>query len=143
MDLFLAGCQGVGLALAAGVFSGASGRHGPIGGLLLVAAMAGGAAVFGLSLEAEDHPVWPGVLAGAALAAFAFVVSRSFTEGARSRAGASGMTEALVALAGLVLAGLSLLLPPVSLLAFAGLLWLWGSRQRRETRKYEGLRTLR
>jgi hypothetical protein len=143
MDLFLAGCQGVGLALAAGVFSGASGRHGAIGVLLLVAAMIGGGALFGLSLEAEDHPLWPGAVAGAAVGAFAFVVTRAFTEAARSRAGAGGMTEALVALAGLVLAGLSLLLPPVSLLALVALLWLWGSRQSREARKYEGLRTLR
>ena len=50
---------------------------------------------------------------------------------------------ALIAFGGLVLAGFSLLVPPVSLLALAGLLWLWASRQRHEARKYEGLRSLR
>lgn len=143
MDLFLAGCQGVGLALAAGVFSGASGRRGAIGVFLLLAAMAGGAALFGWSLDEEDHPAWPGFIAGAACAAFAFVVIRGVAEGARARADASGMTEALIALGGLVLAGLSLLLPPVSLVAVVGLLWLSATRQRRDARKYEGLRSLR
>jgi hypothetical protein len=143
MDLFLAGCQGVGLALAAGVFSGASGRRGAIGAFLLLAAMAGGAALFGWSLDEEDHAAWPGFIAGAACAAFAFVVIRGVAEGARTRADGGGLTEALIALGGLVLAGLSLVAPPVSLLALAGVLWLWASRQRHEARKYEGLRSLR
>jgi hypothetical protein len=143
VDLFLAGCQGVGLALAAGIFSGSSGRRGTIGALLLVAALIGGAVLFGLSLDGEDHPAWPGVPLGAALAALAFVVARDVAEGARSRQGGAGASEALIALAGLALAGLSLVLPPVGLVALAGLAWLAVGRRRRSERKYEGLRTLR
>ena len=60
MDLFVAGCQGLGLALAAGIFAGASGRRDAVGTALLVIAVIGGAILIGLSLETEDHPAWPG-----------------------------------------------------------------------------------
>ena len=143
MDLFVAGCQGVGLALATGAFGGASGRRGVIGAFLLVIAMVGGAVLFGLSLESEDHPAWPGWPVGALLSAFAFVVVRDVAEAAASRADGGGFTSALIALAALALAGASLLFGPLALLALAGLLWLWAGRRRRAAQKYEGLRTLR
>jgi len=143
MDLFLAGCQGAGLALAAGAFAGASGLRGTPGTVLVLAAAVGGAALFGISLAAEDHPAWPGWPVGAALAAFAFVVTRDLAAGAARRADGAGFTGALIALAALVLAALSVLLPPVALLAFAALVWLHLGRRRRAGQKYEGLRTLR
>jgi hypothetical protein len=143
MDLFLASCQGVGLALAAGAFGGASGRRGPIGLLLLAFAVVGGAVLFGASLASEDHPAWPGWPIGALLAAFAFVVVRSLAEGAAARPDAGPWTGALLALGALVLAGLSLLISPIALVALAGLVYLWLARRQRAARKYEGLRTLR
>ena len=67
MDLFLAGCQGAGLAVAAGALAGASGRRGTPGVVLLVLAVIGGAAaLFGIALANEDHPAWPGWPVGAA-----------------------------------------------------------------------------
>lgn len=143
MDLYFAACQGLGLALAAGVFSGASAQRGPLGVLLLIAAMIGGGALFGWSLDQEDHPAWPGFVAGAAAAAFAYLVVRSFAEGAQARAKEGGYAGAMIAFVALVLAGISLLLPPVSMLAFAALLWLSFARRQQADRKYEGLRTLR
>jgi hypothetical protein len=143
MDLFLAGCQGAGLALAAGVFAGASGRRGAIGLLLLVPAVIGGAALFGISLDQEGHTAWPGWPLGALLAAFAFVVVRAVAEGAAARANEAGFTGALIALGALALAGLSLLLPPVAIVAALALVWLWLQRRERAERKYEGLRTIR
>jgi hypothetical protein len=143
MDLFLAGCEGIGLAVAVGAFAGASGMRDTIGTFLLVAAMIGGAALFGLALSAEDHPAWPGWPIGAALAAGSFLVVRDFAEGAARRAQGGGFTAATIALTGLVLAGLSILLPPIGLVALAGLLWLAAARRRRADRKYQGLRTLR
>ena len=143
MDLFLAGCQGAGLALAAGIFAGASGRRGSVGVLLLAAAAAGGAALFGISLEQEDHSAYPGWPVGALLAGFAFVVVRAIAEGATARDEGAGFTGALIALAGLVLAGLSLVLPQVAILAALALAWLWAQRRGRAERKYEGLRSLR
>ena len=143
MDFFLAACQGAGLAIATGAFGGASGRRGSVANLLLVVVIIAGAALFGISLEAEDHPAWPGWPIGAALAALAFVVIRDLAEAAAKRADGGGFISALIALAALALAGLSVLLPPVAILAFAGLLWLYAGRRRRAARKYEGLRTLR
>jgi hypothetical protein len=142
VDEFLAICQGIGLALAAGMFGGASGRRGLLGTALLAAAMIGGAIVFALSLDAEDSAPWAGVAPGALLAYFAFVMTRDVSEGARSREG-GGAGEALLALGALVLAGVSLVLSPVGLVALAALAWLALARRRRAARKYEGLRTLR
>ena len=143
MDLFLAGCQGAGLALAAGAFAGASGRRGTLGWLLLVAAVIGGAALFGISLAEEDHPAYPGWPVGGALAAFSFMVIRDIAAAAAQRADGGGFTGALIALVALALAGLSILLPPVAIVAFLGLAYLAVQRRRRAQRKYEGLRTLR
>ncbi len=143
MDLFLAGCQGLGLALAAGIFSGASGRRDAIGMALLVAAVVGGGALFGISLTEEDHPAWPGFLPGAVFAWFAFTVTRDVAAGAADRAEAGGATGLIIAVSGLALAGLSLVVPPISLLALASLAYLAYARRQRADRKYEGLRTLR
>lgn len=143
MELFLAGCQGAGLALAAGMFFGAPGRRGAPGTVLLVAAVAAGGFLFAISLTAEDHPAWPGIVAGAAFAAFAFAVVRDFAAGARARQGEGGMSEVLIAVAALAIAGVSLLLEPFALAALVALAWLALARRRRAARKYEGLRTLR
>ena len=143
MDLFLAGCQGLGLALAAGIFAGASGRRDALGTVLLIAAVVGGAVVFGLSLTEEDHPAWPGFPIGAIFAWLAFEVTRDVAVGAAGREDAGATTGLVIAVAALVLAALSLVLPPISLLALVGLVWLALARRRRAGRKYEGLRTLR
>ena len=143
MDLFIAGCQGVGLALAAGAFAGASGRRGVVGAALLVFAIVGGGALFGIALEGEDHPAYPGWPIGALLAAFAFLVVREFAAAAAQRADGDAFTAALIALAALALAGLSIVFGPIGLLGLAALLWLWAGRRRRAAQKYEGLRTLR
>jgi hypothetical protein len=143
MDLFLAGCQGLGLALAAGIFAGASGRRDAIGLALLIAAVVGGAALFGISLTEEDHPAWPGFLPGAVAAWVGFAISRDVAAGAAAREGAGTMAGVYIAVAALALAGLSILLPPVALVALVALGWLALARRQRADRKYEGLRTLR
>jgi hypothetical protein len=143
MDLFLAACQGVGLALAAGALGGAAGRRESIGTLLLVAAVVAGAVLFGVSLGSEGHPAWPGWPLGAALAALAFVVVRDLATAAAKRAEGGGFIGALIAFAALALAGLSILLQPLGLVALGALLWLYAGQRRRAAQKYEGLRTLR
>lgn len=143
MDLFLAGCQGLGLALALGMLAGAPGRKDAIGTALLVVAVVVGAAGFGWSLTQEDHPAWPGFVVGAPAAAFAFVVTRDVSAGAATRAEGAATTGIIIAVAALALAGLSLVVPPISLLVLAGLAWLAAGRRSRAGRKYEGLRTLR
>ena len=144
MDLFIAGCQGLGLALAVGILAGATGRRGAVGAALLAAAVVGGAVLFGASLTTEDHPAWPGWPLGALAAWFAFSVTREVAEGAAAREGAGSLTGLYIAIGAVVLAGLSLTpVSPVSLLALAGLAWLAAARRSRAGRKYEGLRTLR
>jgi len=143
VDLFLAGCQGTGLALAAGVLAGAAGRRGALGLVMLAAAIAAGAVLFALSLTAEDHPAWPGLVVGAIFAALAFAVARGVAAGARARQGDATLSEVLIAVSALVLAGLSLLLAPVGLVALAAIAWLAVARRRSAARKYEGLRSLR
>jgi Flp pilus assembly protein TadB len=49
----------------------------------------------------------------------------------------------LVAVAALVIAGVSLLLGPIAILAALGLAYLAVGRRRRAARKHEGLRVLR
>jgi len=151
VDLFLATCQGLGLALAAGIVAGAIAGTVPerargLTLVLLLAAAIGGALAFGASLESEDHPAWPGWPVGAALAVLAFGIARGVVSGAASRAGGGGSPAAIagtVALVGLVLAVLSVLVPPVALVFLGGLVVLSLRRRRRADEKYEGLRSLR
>ena len=144
MSLFLAICQGIGLAIAAGTFAGASGRRDAVGVLLAIAAAVGGAILFAISMSNRDHPAIVGVPLGAILAVIAYGVVSSVVAGAQARVrGASSI--------GLIVAGIALVLAvvtafvwePFGLLVLVGLLWLASARQRRAQRRYEGLRSLR
>jgi hypothetical protein len=150
MDLFLAGCQGVGLALAAGGLAGSIAGAWPSAAaartFMAAVAAVGGGLLFGASLATADHPAWPGWPVGALLSLFAYVVVASVVAGALGRQGEGGSAAAVAgtaALVSLALAGLSLLVPPISLLALLALGWLALTRRRRAARKYEGLRVLR
>jgi hypothetical protein len=143
MDLFLATCQGIGLAVAAGTFGGASGRRGIVGYLLAAAAAIGGGILFGASLATADHPTWPGWAAGAALAALTFGIVNGVVAGAQARHEGASAIGMIVALVALVLAALSLFVEPVGLVALLAILWLGSARRRSAQRKYEGLRVLR
>jgi hypothetical protein len=143
MHFFLAACQGAGLAVAAGALAGASGRRETFGNVLLFAAVIGGALLFGASLAAEDHPAWPGWPVGALIAAASFFVISNFAAAAAARADGAGFIAGLIALGALATAGLSVLLPPLGLVALAAIVYLGLARRQRAARKYEGLRTLR
>jgi hypothetical protein len=143
MDLFLATCQGIGLALAAGTFGGASGRRGMVGFLLAGAAAIGGGFMFGASLATADHPAWPGWPVGAAIAVITFGIVNGVVAGAQARHEGASSIGIIVALGALVLAGLSLFVEPVALLALLAVIWLGSARRRRAQQKYEGLRVLR
>ena len=151
MDLFEAGTQGLGLALAAGmlggVIAGLARDHKVLRGPLLLVVGLVAAYAFGESLSAEDHPAWPGWFVGAAAAVFAFAVVADVVEGAVTRAGEQGSVASLGAIGAilaLAIAGISLtFLAPVSILVLLVLLWVAVGRRRRADRKHEGLRTLR
>jgi hypothetical protein len=144
MSLFLATCQGIGLAVAAGAFAGASGRRGTIGMLLMAVAAIGAAILFGVSLSNRDHPAWPGVPLGIIIAVIAYGVVSAVVAGAQARArGGASSIGMIVAAVALIVAVLSVFVEPVGLVALLALLWLASARRRRAQRKYEGLRVLR
>lgn len=144
MDYFLALCQAFGVALAIGTLLGAFGAREGMALPLAVFAAALGAALAALSMSADDEPLAGAIVVGAVGGWLGTMVVSGIVAGATTRAegGAAGLA-AIVVLAALVLAGLSILLPPVSLLALAAVSWLAVARRRRAQRKYEGLRILR
>jgi len=159
MDAFVAICQGLGLALAAGLVIGVVlPPIMPSWGVLVGAAPLGVLAC-SAALSGADEPVWPALPIGALAAGFAAVVARDVAAGAvrreRSREPESAREletqlqqpsstiTAIVVVSAAAIALLSLVLPPISLVALGGLAWLALSRRRREDRKHEGLRVLR
>jgi hypothetical protein len=150
--MFLAICQGLGLAIAAGLILGVvlppiMPTWGAVAGAAPIGVLAAGAA-----LNGADEAVWPALPVGVFGAGFAAVVTRDVASGAIRRQTdritgpdvqtPSGITV-LVVLAAVVIAGVSLVLEPVSLVVLLALSWLWISRRRQAERKHEGLRVLR
>jgi hypothetical protein len=148
---FLVVCQGLGLALAAGLVIGVV-----LPPIMPSWGVIAGAAPLGIllcvvSFNSEDEDIWPAIPIGILAAGLAAIVSRDVATGAARRQaeggepgqGAPPGVMALVVLAAALLAALSLMVPPVSLVAAAALVWLWLVRRRQAERKHEGLRVLR
>jgi hypothetical protein len=112
--------------------------------LLAIAVVLGALEAAG-SLADRDHPIAPGIVAGAAAAVLGFYAARSLFGRVRRRLDA----EAQAALpiysegAALAAAGVSVLFPPLAILVLAGLAWLLVGGRRRAGEKYAGLRILR
>jgi hypothetical protein len=148
----LAICQGLGLAIAAGLIIGAvvppiMPSWGVVAGAAPLGIIACGAA-----LNGEDEALWPALPVGLLGAGLAAIVSRDIVAGAvRRQRGPAGDAAAqaptgvaaIVVVAAVVVAVVSLVAPPFSLVALFALAWLSLSRRRREERKHEGLRVLR
>lgn len=118
---------------------------GPIGAALSGVSIALGALLFAGTLQDHGYAWWPGVIAGALLAAMAQVAVRSLFARIRARAD-RGVSEALVAYqdgTSLIGAAAAILVPPVSLLLVGFLAWLYAGGRRRQGEKYAGLRILR
>jgi uncharacterized membrane protein YgdD (TMEM256/DUF423 family) len=116
----------------------------------VAAAMSGigmglGALLFAGSLADNGYTSWPGLIGGIACAALANASVRNLF--ARVRPRLDPAARAALPLyadgGGLALAGLSVLAPPVSILALAFLAWLLVGGRRRTGEKYAGLRILR
>jgi len=144
MSLFLATCQGIGLAIAVGTLAGASGRRGVTGALIAVPAAIGAAILFGISLSNRDHPAWPGWPVGILIAVLAFGVVSAVVAGAQARARGASSVGPIVAVIAVLIAVLSAFVwEPLGLIFLIALLWLASARRRRAQSKYEGLRVLR
>jgi uncharacterized protein DUF4126 len=104
-----------------------------------------GALLFAGSLAAGGEDAWPGLIAGVLCAALAYAAVGGLFDRARRRleAGAAGTLALYAEGAALVLAGIAILLPPVSFLALAAFLLMLVNLRRDEDSKYAGLRVLR
>jgi hypothetical protein len=145
-------CQGLGLAIAAGLIIGAvvppiMPTWGVVAGAAPLGIIACGAA-----LNGEDEALWPALPVGLLGAGLAAIVIRDVAAGAaRRQRGSSGDpgaqapigVTAIVVVTAVVVAAVSLVAPPFSLVVLLALAWLSLSRRRREERKHEGLRVLR
>jgi uncharacterized protein DUF4126 len=104
-----------------------------------------GALLFAGTLDDRHATWWPGILGGLLCAFIAQQGARSLLTRTRARldAEAAGALFLYAEAAALLIAGLSVLIPPVSVLAIAFLIWLRLGGRRREGEKYAGLRILR
>ena len=103
------------------------------------------AALFGAgSLADHGHPVLAGLLLAAACAALALLAVPPLFARVRTRLGAeAGLLPLYREAIALAVAGLSVLFPPLAVIAVAGLVWLLAGSRRRQGEKYAGLRILR
>lgn len=104
-----------------------------------------GALLFAGALASDGYVWWPGIVAGAAAAAFAQLATKDVLTGARERLAkehAGGLPVYVEIVAGLA-AAVAALLPPVSLVYLGFLIRLLLARRRRQGEKYAGLRSLR
>lgn len=104
-----------------------------------------GALLFAGTLDDRHATWWPGILAGILCAFIAQQGSRSLLTRTRARldAEAAGALFLYAEAAALLTAGLSVLIPPVSIIAIGFFVWLRLGGRRREGEKFAGLRILR
>jgi hypothetical protein len=104
-----------------------------------------GALLFAGTLDDRHATWWPGIIAGLVCALVAQQGARSLLTRTRARldAEAAGALFLYAEGAALLTAGLSVLIPPVSVLFIAFFIWLRLGGRRREGEKYAGLRILR
>jgi hypothetical protein len=120
-------------------------EEGPLAPTLLAIGPALGALLFAGTLADRHATSWPGLIAGVACALLAYAAVRSLFVRTRARLDAetAGALPLYAEGAALLCAGLSVLLPPLGLVALVLLAALLVTGRRRTGRKYAGLRILR
>jgi hypothetical protein len=133
------------VALAERRFGAGRVEAGPIGATVGGLSLGLGALLFAGSLADTHHTAWPGLIGGVACAALAQAAARSLFARTRARLdqAAQAALPAYAEGAGLVVAGLSVALPPLAIVFLLFLAWLLITGRRREGRKFAGLRVLR
>jgi hypothetical protein len=120
-------------------------ERGPAAVVLGVLALAIGALLFAGALADDNYTSWPGLIGGALCAAVAIAATRPLLARVRSRLDKSTASTVpwYAEASAIVLAALSIVLPPVGIIALVLLLWLLIAGRRRDDQKYAGLRILR
>jgi hypothetical protein len=104
-----------------------------------------GALLFAATLDDRNAVWWPGLIGGLLVAALAGAAVRDLFMRTRSRLDAEAAAALPIYAEGVavVLAALSILIPPISIVAVGFFVWLLAGGRRREGEKYAGLRILR
>jgi hypothetical protein len=104
-----------------------------------------GALLFAGTLDDRYSTWWPGIIGGLLCALIAQQGTRSLLTRTRARldAAAAGALFLYAEAAALLISGLSVLIPPVSVIALGFFVWLRLGGRRREGEKHAGLRILR
>jgi uncharacterized membrane protein YgdD (TMEM256/DUF423 family) len=111
--------------------------------LAAAAALALGALLFAGALAQDHHRAWPGWICGVACALLALAATRPLLERVRARLEDAAALPLYAEVLALLVAVLSVVAPPVGVIAVAGFAWLLFAGRRRGEQKYAGLRILR
>lgn len=119
----------------------------PLEALMVLLGVVLGALLFAGSLADHGYTSWPGLIGGAACAALGYYALASLFARARRRLAGSGGPVTLLGvyadIVALVLAGLSILFPPIAYVALVAFLVLIVRSRGERAQKFEGLRILR
>jgi hypothetical protein len=121
-------------------------RSGPLAVALGVISLGLGGLFFAGSLVRDHHAAWPGWVGGVVCAAVGLAAARPFLSRLRSRLDDAAAAVGLPVIAdgaALLVAVLSIVAPPLGVIALLGLLWLLYAGRGRSDAKYAGLRILR
>jgi hypothetical protein len=116
-----------------------------VSALIAACALALGALLFAGALARDHHPAWAGAIGGVVVAALAVVATTPLLARVSSRLGAEDALATALYVEGtaVAVAALSVVAPPVGVIAVLLLAWLLLAGRRRESQKYAGLRILR
>ena len=133
------------VALVASILLRGRLQTGPAQSALIGIAIGFGALLCAASLDDRSDVWWPGLLVGAVCAALAAEATRAILARTRRRLDAEAAAALPLYQAGvsLLIAGLSVALPPLALLAIGFFGRLLAGGRRREGEKFAGLRILR
>lgn len=138
------------LAIVAASLDARGGFQGRVGripaAVLALGSLALGALFFGGSLARSGNPAVIGIVAGVICAAISIAATRPFLARLRSRLDQESAAVGVPVIAegsALVTAVLSVVAPPLGVIALLALLWLYWQGRGGGERKYAGLRILR
>ena len=121
-------------------------RAGVWGYVLVLISLLLGGVFFAGSLARGHYAIWPGWVAGVVCAGVGIAASRPFLARLRSRLDRAAAEVGLPVISdgsALLIGALSVVAPPLGVIALLGLLWLLVRGRQRDQQKYAGLRVLR